>query len=87
MAIIKKKIWPSYFALILKGLKKYEVRLGNFNVQPGDTLILQEWDPDTRKYSGREMRKNVTLVLKTKDLEFWPPEETEKYGYQIISFE
>ena len=28
----------------------------------------------------------ITYVGKTKDMNFWPKEEVEKYGYQIIAF-
>jgi len=49
-------------------------------------LILQEWSPETKDYTGREMNKKVTYVGKTKNMTFWPKEDVEKYGYQIISF-
>jgi len=87
MAVIKKKVWPTYFEMILWGKKKYELRLADFDVKEGDELILEEWDPDTKHYTGRTIKKNVTLVLKTKDVEFWPKEKTDEFGYQIISFE
>ncbi|MBI5071762.1 hypothetical protein HZB93_02605 [Candidatus Falkowbacteria bacterium] len=37
-------------------------------------------------YTGRVLEKEVTYVLKTKDVKFFTPEEVEKYGWQIISF-
>lgn len=40
----------------------------------------------TEKYTGRTMEKKVTFVLKTKDVKYWPKEDIEKYGFQIISF-
>lgn len=82
---IEKKIWPEYFQKILDGEKTYELRLADFDCQPGDTLVLKEWDPKTGSYSGREISKEVGYVGKTKDMTFWPKEEVEKYGYQIIS--
>jgi hypothetical protein len=30
---------------------------------------------------------STTYLLKTKGQTFWPPEEVEKYGFQIIQFE
>ena len=83
---IEKKVWPEYFQRIYDKDKTFEIRLANFKCKPGDTLILKEWDPKTKKYSGRELEKQVTYVLKTKDLKFWPEEDTNKYGYQVISF-
>ncbi|MFA5020578.1 MAG: DUF3850 domain-containing protein [Patescibacteria group bacterium] len=83
---IEKKIWPEYFDKVLSGEKTYELRLADFDCQPGDILILKEWEPQTKAYSGRELRKEVTYTIKTKDINFWPIEDVEKYGYQIISF-
>lgn len=84
---IEKKVWPEYFQKIVDGVKKYELRLADFEAKEGDTLILKEWDPKTKEYTGREITKKVTYIIKTNDITFWPKEEVEKYGYQIISFE
>ena len=83
---IEKKIWPKFFQKILDGDKTSELRLADFECNPGDTLVLREWDPETKEYTGRVLEKQVTYVLKTKDVKFWPIEEVEKYGFQIISF-
>lgn len=83
---IEKKIWPQFFEKIEGGEKTFELRLADFDCKPGDTLVLKEWNPDTRQYTGREMEKEVTYVIRTKDTKFWSPEDVEKYGYQIISF-
>ena len=82
---ITKKIWPEYFVKIKSGEKTFELRLADFKCQPGDILVLQEWDPKTKQYTGREIKKKVTYILKTKDVKFWPKEAMEKYGMQIIS--
>lgn len=84
---IKKKVWPEYFQKLVDGDKKYELRLADWACKKGDILVLEEWDPREKKYTGRSTEKKVTMVIKTKDLEFWSREEVDKYGYQIISFE
>ena len=84
---IEKKVLPKYFQLILDGVKKYELRLADFECGEGDILFLREWNPEIGEYTGREIEKKVTIVMKTKDLGFWDKEEVDKYGYQIISFE
>ena len=84
---IEKKVWPEYFQLILDNKKKFELRLGDFKCNQGDILVLREWDPKTKKYTGRKTEKTVNYVIRTKDLKFWPEEETVKHGFQIISFE
>jgi ribosomal protein S17 len=82
----EKKVWHEYFQKILDGVKNYELRLADWECQAGDILILKEWDPIAKKLTGRVIEKEVTYVLKTKDLTFWTKEEVEKHGYQIISF-
>ena len=90
MAIIKKKIWPGYFEAVISGKKKYELRLNDFEIAEGDTLILEEWDPETKQYTGRSAEKKVTYVGKFKidELEmFWPRDQIQEKGIQIISIE
>lgn len=83
---IEKKIWPEFFDKISSGEKKFELRLADWECVPGDILVLREWDPEKKDYSGRVLEKEVSYVLKTKDVKFFTPEEIEKYGWQIISF-
>jgi ASC-1-like (ASCH) protein len=88
MAVIKKKILPEYFDAVASGKKKYEFRLNDFDVNEGDTLILEEWNPDKKELTGRTIEKKVTYVGKF-DLKntFWPIEEILEKGVQIISLE
>jgi ribosomal protein S17 len=83
---IQKKVWPEYFEKILSGDKTFELRLADWKCKVGDVLILQEWHPGSKEYTGREIEKKVTYVIKTKDQKFWTREEIEKYGLQIIAF-
>ena len=85
---MKKKVWPEYFEAIVAGKKKFELRLNDFDVQEGDALILEEWDPKTKEYTGRKIEKKVTYVLKVKtDQLFWPEKEIKEKGLQVISLE
>lgn len=88
---IIKKVLPDYFQDIVDGKKKYELRLNDFEVEPGDTLVLEEWtsiDPASRRATGRVLEKAVTYVrqFKLSDL-WWSRQEIEDKGIQIISFE
>lgn len=90
MARIEKKLWSEYYDQIASGKKKYEMRLNDFEVVEGDTLVLREWNKDKKEYTGREIEKKVTRVNKFRleDLyAFWPKEEIEEGGMQIISIE
>ena len=86
MQIIRKKIHPEYFEAVASGRKKYELRLNDFEVNEGDTLLLEEWDPETKAYTGRRVERTVTYVGRFMiDKLFWPEEEIKKKGVQIIS--
>lgn len=87
IAIINKKVWREYFEKIIYGKKKLELRLADFKVSEGDTLVLEEWDKDKKEYTGRKVEVVATYIFKTKGQTFWSPEEVEKHGFQIIQFE
>ncbi len=82
---IEKKIWPPFFDQISSGEKTFELRLADFTCEKGDVLVLREWNPKTKEYTGRVIEKEVGYVLKTKGVAFWPIEEIEQHGFQIIS--
>lgn len=88
---ISKKVLPEYFQDILDGKKKYELRLNDFDIEPGDTLVLEEYtsaDHATRQATGRVLEKQVTYLRKFKLQDLWFSEEDIKQkGFQIISFE
>jgi hypothetical protein len=88
---VTKKVLPEYFQDIVDGQKKYELRLNDFDIEPGDPLVLEEYtsiDPQTRQATGRVLEKRVTYLRKFKlqDL-WWSEEEIKEKGIQIISFE
>lgn len=87
--IIEKKIWSEYFEDVASGNKNFELRLADWEINIGDTLVLKEWDHNKKEYTGREIRRAVTYVIKTKDVEklgMWPKDDIDKYGFQIIGF-
>ena len=87
MMKIEKKTWPEAFQRILDGDKKFELRLADWECKEGDMLVLKEWNPETKEYTGREVEKEVTYVVRTKDMpDYFTKEDVEKYGFQIISF-
>ncbi len=86
MAIIRKKIPPKYFNLIKSGKKKFELRLAEFKIKEGDILILREWDPKKKEYTGREIRKRARYILKFKLNDFGQEEEIRKKGLYVIQF-
>jgi ASC-1-like (ASCH) protein len=85
--VVHKKIWREYFDEVASGRKKFELRLADFDIAEGDTLVLEEWDKGKKEYTGRKLETYVTYALKTRDVAFWPKEEVEKYGVQILQIE
>ncbi len=72
---IKKKILPKYFTAVQAGIKTFELRKDEDNIQPGDILDLFEWNGSN---TGRTIRCEVTYVLRN------CPEYGLMNGYCII---
>lgn len=88
MAIIKKKTWPAYFEAVASGKKNYDLRLNDFEVNEGDILVLEEWDPASKAYTGRKIEKTVTYVGKfTIDQPWWSREDFLEKGIQVMALE
>ncbi|MCX6761210.1 MAG: DUF3850 domain-containing protein [Candidatus Nealsonbacteria bacterium] len=86
MAVIKKKTWPKIFELIKKGKKRFDLRVADFKIKEGDTLILEEYDPKKKKYTGRIMKRKAKCVFKFKVNDFGQEKEIRKNGLYIIQF-
>jgi len=70
MPTTHKKVWKEYFEKILAGKKKFELRLADFEIKEGDTLVLEEWDKDKQEYTGRKIETTATYIIKTKTCHF-----------------
>ena len=84
MAIVKKKIWPQNFDMVASGKKKFELRLADFDIKEGDTLVLEEWDPKTKKYTGRSLEKKVDYVHKFNLNSYGQEKEIAEKGLLVI---
>jgi hypothetical protein len=67
----------------LRGKKKFDVRVADFKVKEGDTLVLEEWDPK-KKYTGRKLTKKVKYVMKFGLNDFGQKSKIEKKGLYVI---
>lgn len=88
MKKIEKKTWPDLFQKILDGEKTFDLRLNDFVIDKGDVLVLKEYNPKSGEYTGREIEKKIGFVGKWKidDLSiFWPKEDIDEKGIQVIS--
>jgi len=82
-----KKTWPDHFEDILRDRKRFDIRLADFDVREGNTIVFEEWDPEKNAYTGRTITKKISYFVKTKELIYWSEEEIQRYGYQIMQLE
>lgn len=78
------KCWPEPFRHVLTGAKGHEVRRADRDFRLGDGVVLEEWNPLTREYTGRMwcgtigwVTEPATFGLPTDTCAFtlhdWPP--------------
>ncbi len=84
MKIIAKKSYPDLFEKVLAGEKTFDMRVADFDIQPGDILEQIEVKYDGTP-TGRTVRHVVGEVLRTKEIDFWKQEDINQYGYQVMS--
>ena len=53
------KTWSRFWEALKEGRKTFEVRKNDRAFKEGDTLILNEWDPQAKRYTGRQMAFDV----------------------------
>lgn len=56
------KTWPEPFKAVCEGYKTFEIRKDDRNFELGDSLILQEWNPDFETYTGKEIHVRITFI-------------------------
>lgn len=81
---IVKKIWPEFFEKISKGEKKFELRLADFEIKEGDILLLREFDPVKKEFTGRKIKKTVGKVVYVNPTKMYSLDEIESFGFNII---
>lgn len=87
MAEIRKKMWPAEFEAVIAGKKKIDIRVADFGINEGDTLILEEWNPITKQYTGRSIGSKVVSVMKFKIDDYGQQEEIQNKGLYAIQLE
>jgi hypothetical protein len=61
------KCWPGFFAAIISGKKTHDLRRADDrDFRVGDTLLLEEFNPRTRQYTGQKVRVHVTYITSAK---------------------
>ena len=73
------KVYPEFWENLARGWKTFEIRIDDRGFDLGDTLLLREWHPITKTYTGKEVRRTVTHLLRN-----WRGIQS---GYVIMSLE
>lgn len=68
----------------MSGKKKFEWRLADFEIKEGDTLILEEYNPKTKEYTGRSIEKKVGSVFKFDLDQYGQKKDLEEKGFYVI---
>lgn len=56
------KSWVGLFEPIFMGEKTHDLRVMDRDFNPGDTVVLLEWDPIPRQYTGRACLVEITYI-------------------------
>ncbi|MCA2230189.1 DUF3850 domain-containing protein [Nonomuraea aurantiaca] len=56
------KSWPRFFRPIVEGSRTHELRRNDRGIAVGDTLVLREYDPTSRQYTGATCTALVTSI-------------------------
>lgn len=77
------KCWPESFAAIWRGHKTYDIRRDDRGFKILDLLLLREWGPDSREYTGSELTAEVTHV--TRGPEWGIPQGMAVMAIRVLS--
>ena len=58
------KTWPDYFKKVESGMKSFELRIDDRDYRVGDRVIMEEYDPNTSSYTGKQLQVTITYILK-----------------------
>lgn len=76
MNLHKLKLQQPYFNAVLNGLKTFEIRRNDRRFQVGDYLCLEEYDYETKSYTGRFINKQIAYIT----------DYMQRKGYVVFSF-
>lgn len=57
------KIWPEYFEAVKSGRKRFEVRKNDRDFRTDETVVLREYNPEKKVYTGREVTKKIGYLM------------------------
>ncbi|MBD3312643.1 DUF3850 domain-containing protein [archaeon] len=82
--VIEKKVWPEFFEELESCERGIEVRINDFIVNPGDTIVFREFNPVKDDYTGRKVSRVVQEVKKVDLTRFYKLEDIKDKGVLLI---
>lgn len=58
------KTWPQFYEAVKAGTKTFEIRKDDRGFAVGDYLLLQEWSPEAKDYTGRECFRKISYIAR-----------------------
>ena len=58
------KVVPKYFEALAEDKKGFEIRKDDRDYKEGDNLVLEEYNPELREYTGRALTRRIIYVLR-----------------------
>lgn len=71
------KSWPQFFKATLAGAKTFEIRNNDRKFEVHDEVVLLEWDPETKEYTGRTIEGFILYIS----------DHEQKPGYVVFSID
>lgn len=65
------KCLPQFFKASWCGDKTFEIRYNDRRYQERDEIVLKEWDPKTREFTGREIEGFITYLTTFSQKKGW----------------
>jgi len=57
------KTWPEFYREIVTFNKLFEIRINDRDFKSGDIVVLREYHPKSKKYTGAEIEFKIGYVL------------------------
>lgn len=74
------KTWEPYYTDVFMGHKNFELRKNDRNFKVGDKVILKQYDPIKKEYSGKNLARTIIYILEGGSLGL-------EEGYVILNIE
>lgn len=57
------KTWPEFFEQVESGIKSFELRKNDRKFKMGDGILLQEYDPLIKEFTGKEWVGEISYIF------------------------